>query len=202
MHDEFPMQTNQFFGSFDAFAKYFVLDGFCRKNDWFSDILSFQYYVTFSYLTLLLKMTNANCECPVCFEPIDQAVKLACSHVFHHKCISTWLTSGKNTCPCCRQVFDVSDIPATSAPIVCGNPGAHPRGWWIYPFKPELAAEYPSIIASDTVYLNKLRAKLEKERRINPDDYDLFRDITNEIQRYEEQHRVYKRGLAAMGINA
>jgi hypothetical protein len=110
--------------------------------------------------------------------------------------------SGKNTCPCCRQEFDVSAIAATpeDAPIICGNPRAHPRGWWIHPFIPEAAADYPRIIANDLLYIQRLRAKLEKERRSNPNDTDLFRDITNDIQKHEEQHRVYRRGLAAMGL--
>lgn len=43
-------------------------------------------------------------ECRVClttFESHESTVKLPCAHAFHHKCISQWLTEGKNACPLC-----------------------------------------------------------------------------------------------------
>jgi hypothetical protein len=57
-------------------------------------------------------------ECRVCltsFESHESTVKLPCSHAFHHKCISQWLTEGKNACPLCSAAV----TPETSAS--CGT---------------------------------------------------------------------------------
>jgi len=53
-------------------------------------------------------------ECRVCltsFESHESTVKLPCAHAFHHKCISQWLTEGKNACPLCSAAV----TPETSA---------------------------------------------------------------------------------------
>src|SRR6056300_253965 len=31
-----------------------------------------------------------------------------CGHVFHSHCLEEWKNQGKNTCPVCRKVFDVT----------------------------------------------------------------------------------------------
>ena len=151
-------------------------------------------------------MTNQIDECPICFETLDTQktdttiVGLhMCVHKFHRQCIQKWIYTGNNTCPCCRTEFDILSIALIDddmIPIVCNNPRAHPKGWWIYPFNPELAHEYPNIIENDIAYIETLKKKIERERRINPDDTELFQQITNEILRYQEQHREYRRGLA------
>lgn len=41
-------------------------------------------------------------DCPICMEPlVGDKVTLACSHIFHQKCIDAW-NQNKNTCPLCR----------------------------------------------------------------------------------------------------
>ena len=45
--------------------------------------------------------------CLVClsdFEPKDSVRKLVrCQHIFHQECIDQWLTTGRNSCPLCRE---------------------------------------------------------------------------------------------------
>lgn len=38
---------------------------------------------------------------------------IRCGHVFHSECIEKWKEQGKNTCPECRKVFDVSPFRVT-----------------------------------------------------------------------------------------
>lgn len=50
---------------------------------------------------------EAGQRCLVClcdFEPKDTGRKLVkCSHLFHKECIDQWLTTGRNSCPLCRE---------------------------------------------------------------------------------------------------
>lgn len=50
---------------------------------------------------------EADQRCLVClcdFEAKDTGRKLAkCSHLFHKECIDQWLTTGRNSCPLCRE---------------------------------------------------------------------------------------------------
>lgn len=43
-------------------------------------------------------------ECAICMEcvGVHKRYALACSHVFHRKCIKRWLSKGTYTCPLCR----------------------------------------------------------------------------------------------------
>lgn len=150
-------------------------------------------------------MPATTTECPICFEALDDSGTETgvCVHKFHRACIGAWVQTGKNTCPCCRIEFDANRIICEGAgadTIICNNSIAHPRGWWIFSFNPELVSEYPQVIANDLIYIERLKAKMERHRRMYPNDTALVRDITSEIQRYDEQHRVYRAGMRAMGI--
>lgn len=50
---------------------------------------------------------EAGQRCLVClcdFEAKDTGRKLVkCSHLFHKECIDQWLTTGRNSCPLCRE---------------------------------------------------------------------------------------------------
>jgi hypothetical protein len=50
---------------------------------------------------------EADQRCLVClcdFEAKDTGRKLVkCSHLFHKECIDQWLTTGRNSCPLCRE---------------------------------------------------------------------------------------------------
>lgn len=54
----------------------------------------------------IIKRSDLPCDdCPICLEPFklrQHAKRLPCEHMFHGKCIDTWLTRSK-ACPCCRK---------------------------------------------------------------------------------------------------
>ena len=41
-------------------------------------------------------------KCAVCWETLDKARRLPCSHVFHHNCLRSWLEQD-TSCPTCRK---------------------------------------------------------------------------------------------------
>lgn len=41
-------------------------------------------------------------KCPVCWETLDKARKLPCSHIFHQNCLRSWLEQD-TSCPTCRK---------------------------------------------------------------------------------------------------
>ena len=44
-------------------------------------------------------------ECSICLDKIYFRYKTECNHLFHKKCIITWLENN-NTCPFCRNVIE------------------------------------------------------------------------------------------------
>jgi hypothetical protein len=66
-----------------------------------------------TYLPPKITAQQANCIgklCPICLElyckKTDIVRKLRCNHVFHSKCIDTWMSKNKDSlsCPYCRKV--------------------------------------------------------------------------------------------------
>lgn len=61
---------------------------------------------------------NHDTQCAICFvdyKTTDLVTQLECDprHYFHTECIESWIKSGNNSCPICRNVihgFDVEDI--------------------------------------------------------------------------------------------
>lgn len=52
-------------------------------------------------------------SCSICLNEVRSTRKnppIRCGHVFHSCCIQEWKDKGKNTCPVCRKVFDVSQF--------------------------------------------------------------------------------------------
>ena len=45
------------------------------------------------------------CECPVCFEPLNEDKSLSCGHWVHKNCI---IRSKKDTCPLCRKQVELT----------------------------------------------------------------------------------------------
>ena len=39
-----------------------------------------------------------------------------CKHAYHLQCVSTWLGSGKSTCPICRAEWEFAERDAVAAP--------------------------------------------------------------------------------------
>ena len=44
-------------------------------------------------------------DCSICLCSHDKYVKTPCGHIFGKNCLSTWIDTGKNTCPYCRTNF-------------------------------------------------------------------------------------------------
>lgn len=55
-------------------------------------------------------MLDECCVCLEAFEVDDALNKLSCGHLFHVRCITSWLT-GHNFCPLCKQVVSVDVMP-------------------------------------------------------------------------------------------
>jgi hypothetical protein len=53
-------------------------------------------------VTIVEKQDADEKSCTICFEPLEEKQFLPCTHVFHPKCIETWLTYSNN-CPLCRN---------------------------------------------------------------------------------------------------
>ena len=75
-------------------------------------------------------------DCPICFEPMNindtnqkVAVFFSCGHVFHQKCIGTWInhqanTANKNECSHCRtKMHSIVDINTRQPTIIGGGGG-------------------------------------------------------------------------------
>lgn len=56
------------------------------------------------FIAQLPTCSSALEDCSICYEPLLDAVKLACDHVYCRECITTWLEH-KNTCPMDRRVL-------------------------------------------------------------------------------------------------
>ena len=51
--------------------------------------------------------------CSICLNEVKATRSnppLRCGHIFHSHCLQEWTNRGKNTCPTCRKVFDVSQF--------------------------------------------------------------------------------------------
>ena len=49
--------------------------------------------------------------CSICLNEVRSTrtnPPIRCGHIFHTHCLEKWKSQGKNTCPTCRRVFDVS----------------------------------------------------------------------------------------------
>jgi hypothetical protein len=55
-------------------------------------------------------------QCAICLNEVRSTrtnPPIRCGHMFHSHCIQEWKNKGKNTCPVCRKVFDVSQFRVT-----------------------------------------------------------------------------------------
>jgi hypothetical protein len=51
--------------------------------------------------------------CSICLNEVRSTrtnPPIRCGHIFHTHCLEKWKSQGKNTCPTCRRVFDVSQF--------------------------------------------------------------------------------------------
>lgn len=52
-------------------------------------------------------------QCAICLNEVRSTRSnppIRCGHTFHSHCLEEWKGKGKNTCPLCRKVFDVSQF--------------------------------------------------------------------------------------------
>ena len=52
-------------------------------------------------------------QCAICLNDVRTTrtnPPIRCGHTFHSHCLEEWKGKGKNTCPLCRKVFDVSQF--------------------------------------------------------------------------------------------
>uniref|UniRef100_M4B5F6 RING-type domain-containing protein n=1 Tax=Hyaloperonospora arabidopsidis (strain Emoy2) TaxID=559515 RepID=M4B5F6_HYAAE len=47
-------------------------------------------------------------DCSICYEPMNQPVKLACSHMFCEECVTEWFDH-ERSCPLCRASVGTSN---------------------------------------------------------------------------------------------
>lgn len=55
-------------------------------------------------------------QCAICLNEVRTTRSnppIRCGHTFHSHCLEEWKGKGKNTCPLCRKVFDVSQFKVT-----------------------------------------------------------------------------------------
>ena len=55
-------------------------------------------------------------QCAICLNEVRTTRSnppIRCGHTFHSNCLEEWKGKGKNTCPLCRKVFDVSQFKVT-----------------------------------------------------------------------------------------
>jgi hypothetical protein len=60
-----------------------------------------------------LKPSCRMSTCSICLNEVKATrtnPPLRCGHTFHSHCLQEWTNRGKNTCPTCRKVFDVSQF--------------------------------------------------------------------------------------------
>jgi hypothetical protein len=54
--------------------------------------------------------------CAICLNNVRSTrtnPPIRCGHTFHSHCLEEWKSKGKNTCPLCRKIFDVSQFKVT-----------------------------------------------------------------------------------------
>ena len=60
--------------------------------------------------------TLMSSPCSICLTEVRSTrsnTRLRCGHIFHTECLDKWKEKGKNTCPTCRKLFDVSKFTVT-----------------------------------------------------------------------------------------
>lgn len=58
----------------------------------------------YPWRSFIIYHNNNNDVCSICFTGEDDFVQLSCRHIFHRKCIETWINI-QRTCPLCRHVI-------------------------------------------------------------------------------------------------
>ncbi len=124
-------------------------------------------------------------KCVICFEELKDKIKtLTCCHVFHPKCINTWLFENQS-CPVCREpqpmnmlTLDENEDEATSTPERPPRPRLPP------PPPPQLE---PSTIQENRIIRNNLSFLSNDEIR-NASPRTRIRNARNAIANIRERY--------------
>lgn len=124
-------------------------------------------------------------KCVICFDELkDQIKTLTCCHVFHPKCINTWLFENQS-CPICREpqpmnmlTLDENEDQATSAPERPQRPRLPP------PPPPQLE---PSTIQENRIIRNNLSFLSNDEIR-NASPRTRIRNARNAVANIRERY--------------
>ncbi|XP_032519517.2 E3 ubiquitin-protein ligase AMFR-like [Danaus plexippus] len=55
-------------------------------------------------------------KCAICWEPMTEARKLPCKHLFHNSCLCRWVQQDAS-CPTCRRSLQARPAPSPAAPL-------------------------------------------------------------------------------------
>lgn len=72
------------------------------------------------------ELSQGDRTCIICREEMPEAKKLACGHMFHARCLQSWLKR-QLSCPTCRSNVDVNPISANNARAPQPNAAPHPN---------------------------------------------------------------------------
>lgn len=64
-----------------------------------------------------LSADKHNDNCSICYEELEDSYKTTCNHIFHEKCINTWLKSN-STCPLCRANLKIPIVDLVLPPSI------------------------------------------------------------------------------------
>ncbi|KAL1463271.1 hypothetical protein WDU94_015038 [Cyamophila willieti] len=66
-------------------------------------------------------------KCPICWEVMESARKLPCSHLFHSVCLQSWLEQD-TSCPTCRLSLNIHNMGSSTSPDSMDPDLNPPRG--------------------------------------------------------------------------
>lgn len=144
-------------------------------------------------------------SCPICLDAYtssvqgtsqghqEKVVETYCRHIFHYTCLHEWLSTGKNSCPMCRETFynmtatpglishfheigNNTDLLESIQPSLLWGQVPHPQG-------------YDNVSNAESAALpeqNRILMNLEHNGRIQRQRLTLIQDLIDLAQEEEE----------------
>lgn len=110
--------------------------------------------------------------CVICLEDLESNsinfMTLHCSHSFHIGCILTWLSTGSNTCPLCKQHLnkDESIIPLPP-PMIDDNEVVEQTRYKYVDMESLLTASITIVLLFYLIYLQNIKQRLPLSDTLN-----------------------------------